>query len=65
MSLYNLSTSSGHLDNLNLGPGLLVPGPERPEVLVQEVGGGAERDEEPAQHHGDGPGQVHGLCSDI
>ena len=51
------SLYSGHLDDLYLVPPcLLVVAAQPLEVLVQEVSGGTERDEEPAQHHRDRPG---------
>jgi len=34
---------------------------EDKKVLLQQVGGGADREEEPAQHHQHTPGQVQGL----
>ena len=56
------SLYSRHLDDLYLvAPCLLVVAAQPLEVFVQEVSGGPERDQEPAQHHRNGPGQVHRL----
>ena len=59
---YNPQHSSGYLNDLYLvPPRALVVAAEPLEVLVQEVSGRPEGDQEPAQHHCDRPGQVHCL----
>ena len=59
---YNPQHSSRYLNDLYLvPPRTLVVAAEPLEELVQEVSGGPEGDQEPAQHHRDGPGQVHCL----
>lgn len=62
---YNSQSSSRHLDYLYLvPPGALVVAAQPLEVLVHEVSGGPEGDQEPAQHHGDRPSQVHRLMKE-
>ena len=51
----------GHLDCL-YPAGLPPVGSVEPlEVFVEEISGGPERDDEPANHHCDGSGEAHGL----